>query len=348
MSSRKLSIVSLLAAFLWIAVSVISFLYAPSLRGGIDEIVYFSIHEELTDGSTNYIRDAINVANYRGSRLIVVSLDTPGGFVSSVMDMMSLLDQSKIPVVVFVEPFQAVSGGTYVLMASHIAAMKSSTQIGSCQPVSSSGEPITESKYVNYLVGSMRSHAWSHSRNETAAELFVKENLNLHSEEALRFGVIDLIAENLQDLLSKLSKRILIRYSDGEASRFVLVNRESVNQFATMQSWDFANIQEAEVREFRNINPVYLPSFLFQYPFALSFPLLLLVPYVYPIFVVPMLSLTVGFSIEVIIAIIAGVNGIACIGCALVFFLRKKDSRNGRRDQPNAVAYTGKNESNNV
>jgi membrane-bound serine protease (ClpP class) len=133
-------------------------------------------------------------------------------------------------------------------MAAHVAVMKSGSQIGSCQPVSVTGEPITETKYVNYLTGLMRSHAWLHSRNETAAELFVTENLNLHAEEAFRFKVIDLIADNLQDALSKLTNHVLVKYKDGEASRFILAKKEKADKYEVIQSWDFENIKSDNTR----------------------------------------------------------------------------------------------------
>jgi len=241
--------------------------------------------------------------------------------------MMSIIDESEIPVVVFVEPFRAVSGGTYVLMAAHVAVMKSGSQIGSCQPVSITGEPITESKYVNYLTGLMRSHAWLHSRNETAAELFVTENLNLHAEEAFRFKVIDLIAEDLQDMLSKLTNYVLVKYKDGEALRFILVRREEIGKYEVIRSWDFENINKATVREFRStVEFLSLPSFFFEFPLVLSLPIALLLPYVYSVLIVPMLSMTVSPSLEVLVALFSGVNGAIGVGCIFLVLLKKRNA----------------------
>jgi membrane-bound serine protease (ClpP class) len=284
--------------------------------------MFMSINDELTDTTKNYIQNAISVAKYRGSRLIIMSLNTPGGYVSSVEAMMSLIDESEIPVVVFVEQ-RAVSGGTYTLMASHIAVMKSSSQIGSCQPVDASGEPITDSKYINYLTELMRNHAWLHSRNETAAQLFVKENLNLNGEQAYRFKVIDLIADDLQDMLSKLTSYVLIKYRDGETKRFILVTKGEISKYQVIQSWDFENITKATVREYKTtVEFLSSFSFLLEFPYVLSFPALLLLPYIYPILVVPILSLTVSFSLETIIAIFFGISGI--VGIVIIVLLLQK------------------------
>ncbi len=325
MTSRRLVIAASLITLAWIALSATLFFYASFLRDPTEEILFIRIRGELSDTTKNYVQNTLNVANYRGSRLIIISLDTPGGYVDSTERMMSLLDKSEIPVVIFVEP-RAISGGTYLLMAGHVAVMKSGSQIGSCQPVTGTGEPITETKYVNYLTGLMRSHAWLHSRNETAAELFVTENLNLHAEEALRFKVIDFIAESPQDLSSKLTSYMLIKYKEGEASRFILVKREEISKYDVIRSWDFENINKTTMREFKStIEFMSLPSFLFEFPIVLSMPIALLFPYVYNVFVVPMLSLTVAPTLEIFMALFSIVNGAIGFGCILLLLSKKTE-----------------------
>jgi ATP-dependent protease ClpP protease subunit len=325
MSVNKLLIPTSMITLVCIALSATFFLYPLSQKRTTDEIIFISINDELTDTTTNFVQNAINIAKYRGSRLIIMSLNTPGGYVDSVVAMMSIMDESEIPVVVFVED-RAVSGGTYMLMASHIAVMKSGSQIGSCQPVDAYGQPITDSKYINYLTELMRNHAWLHSRNETAAQLFVKENLNLNGEQAYRFKVIDFIADDLQDMLSKLTSYDLIKYSDGEAKRFILVPRGEISKYQVIQSWDFKNITEATIREYKSTVEFLTPfSILLEFPYGLIFPPLLLLPYIYPIMVVPILSLTVSPSLETIIAIVFGIGGIVGI-VSIVLLLEKHES----------------------
>jgi hypothetical protein len=239
--------------------------------------------------------------------------------------MMTLLDKSEIPVAIFVEP-RAISGGTYLLMAGHVAVMKSGSQIGSCQAVTGTGEPITETKYVNYLTGLMKSHAWLHSRNETAAELFVTENLNLHAEEALRLEVIDFIAESPQDLTSKLASYVLIKYKEGESLRFTLARKDEIGKYDVDQSWDFEEIDKATIREFRStIEFIPIPSYLFEFPIALSMPVAFLFPYVYSVFVVPLLSLGVTPSLEVILALFSIINGAAGVVSIILIFSKEKE-----------------------
>ena len=328
MLRKKLLVVTSLITLAWITLSATLFLYAPSLRGPTEEVLFIRISGEISYKTKNYVRNTVNVASYRGSRLIVISLDTFGGYVGSVESIMSILDESEIPVVVFVEPFRAISGGTYILMAAHVAIMKSGSQIGSCQPVNSiTGEPITEPKYVNYLTGLMRSHAWLHSRNETAAELFVTENLNLHAVEAFRFKVIDLIADSLQDMLSKLTNYVLVKYKDGEALRFVLVRSEEIGKYEVIRSWDFENISKATIREFKStVEFLSLPSFVFEFLIVLSLPIALLLPYIYSVLVVPLLSLTVSPSPEILFALFSGVNGAIGVGCVFLLLLKKRNA----------------------
>jgi len=326
MTSRRLVITASTITLSWIALSAILFFYATALREPTEDVLFIQISGELTDTTKNFVENALNVAEYRGSRLIIISLDTPGGYVDSTERMMTMLDKSEIPVAIFVEP-RAISGGTYLLMASHVAVMKSGSQIGSCQPVTSNGEPITETKYVNYLTGLMKSHAWLHSRNETSAELFVTENLNLHAEEALELGVIDFIAESPQDLVSKLADYVLVKYSEDEASRFILVKNEEIGEYDVVRSWDFEDIDEAALHEYKSsIEFIALPSYLFEFPVALAMPIVFLFPYVYSAFVVPLLSLTVSLTIEVILALISVINAVVGVGC-IVLLLTKEEKK---------------------
>jgi ATP-dependent protease ClpP protease subunit len=332
MTSSRLAITALLITVVWIALSTTLFLYASSMREPTEEILFIRISGELTDTTKNFVENTLNVAEYRGSRLVIISLDTLGGYVDSTEGMMTLLDKSEIPVAILVDS-EAISGGTYVLMASHVAVMKSGSQIGSCQPVTATGEPITETKYVNYLTGLMVRHTWLHSRNETTAELFVTENLNLHAEEALGLGVIDFIAESPEDLTSKLDSYVLVKYRDGEASRFILVDREEVGEFDVVQSWDFEDIDEATIREFRStIEFIAVPSYLFEFPVGLAMPVVFLFPYLYSAFVVPLLSLTVTATIEVILALISVINAVIGIGC-IIILLSKKEKNEPRTSE---------------
>jgi len=327
MLNRWFSITIFITLF-WIGLSFTVFLYTTFVTGSSEEILYIRIQGEISQSTENYVRDAVSVANYRQSRLIVLSIDTPGGYVDNVESIMSIFDVSKVPVLVLVEPLRAVSGGTYILMASHVAVMKPGSVIGSCQPVSAAGEPITESKYVNYLVKLMSSHAWLHTRNETVAELFVTRNLNLNAEEASRLRVIDFMAEDLEDVLTKLD--FLIKYRDGEATRFVLTTSTGTQKYQVTQTWSFENISKGAIHYFRSPSEfLSLPSYIFQFsnirfPIFLISPVVYFYPYIYNVFVVPILSLFVSPTPVTLLAFFSVVNAAIGIVCILFTISKRK------------------------
>ena len=170
--------------------------------------------------------------------LLVLRLDTPGGLDKSMRDMIKALLASDTPVATYVSPngARAASAGTYIMYASHIAAMAPATNIGSSTPVSigGGGSPLPfpqptepkdeespadgetkndevsppgtamERKVVNDAVAYIRSIAELRGRNVEWAEKTVREASNLPAREALELGVIDLVADDLEDLLAQI------------------------------------------------------------------------------------------------------------------------------------------------
>ncbi|MEM3568805.1 MAG: NfeD family protein [Candidatus Jordarchaeales archaeon] len=197
-------------------------------------IVVSEIKGEITRSTVYMVQEVLMSAMQAGSRLVVFYINTPGGELGAVNEIMNLFELSWVPVCVFVSPFgsTAWSGGTYLLMASHIAAMSSGTVIGSCQPVMG-GQPIYDPKYVNAMAALMVAHARLHSRNETVASQFVYVNLNLLPEQAKESGVIELVANSLPELLSKLEGKALIQYMNNETGTFSwrLVEEEDAESY---------------------------------------------------------------------------------------------------------------------
>jgi membrane-bound ClpP family serine protease len=179
----------------------------------------------------------------------------------------------------------------------------------------------------------MRNHAWLHTRNETAAQLFVKENLNLNGEQAYRFEVADLIADDLQDMLSKLSNYVLVKYKEGEVLRFILTTKAEMSEYEITQSWDFKNINETTVKEYKGtIEVLSSLSYLFDFPVVLAFPILLLLPYIHPVVIVPILSLAVSPSLETIIAVLFGISGI--MGIIGIIWIYSKGKEKAQTTEP--------------
>ncbi|MGD2063957.1 MAG: nodulation protein NfeD [Nitrospirota bacterium] len=162
------------------------------------------------------IREAIDEAGRRGNAAVVVEMDTPGGLLTSTREIVQAIFASPVPVIVYVGPSGARAGsaGVFLTLASHVAAMAPGTNIGAAHPVAISspgggggmGETM-EAKVTNDAAAFARSIAERRGRNATWAEGAVRESLSATENEALKEGVIDLIAADLPALLDACDGR---------------------------------------------------------------------------------------------------------------------------------------------
>ncbi len=179
---------------------------------GTSSVLQVTLDNDIGLAEEVLFDDVIATAQSLGVNLIAVELDTPGGTVASVKEIMKKFDNSPIPICIWIPPGGASwSGGTYLMMASHITAMASPSVLGSCQPVDNSGQPITDSKYLNALIELMVQHAEFHHRNTTLAEEFITLNTNLGPSEALNYNITEFIANDLTDLLNQLNSYTLVK-----------------------------------------------------------------------------------------------------------------------------------------
>lgn len=173
---------------------------------------------EGTISSMSYelVGEALTYAEREGMMAVALLIDTPGGLMDATMGIIELIERSRVPVLGYVYPpgGKAWSAGTYILMATHIAAMAPNTIIGSAQPISfepfgGGSRPIEDPKTLNALEKYMRERARAHGRNEEVAGRFVRENLNLNDEDALETGVIEFRARDLEELLERVDGRVV-------------------------------------------------------------------------------------------------------------------------------------------
>ena len=174
----------------------------------------------IADGIVNpvladYISRGIEEAEEMQATACIIQMDTPGGLDTAMRDIIQDIVNARVPVVVFVSPSgsRAASAGAFITVAAHVAAMAPNTAIGAASPVSIGSEGEAEmsetmhDKVVNDAAAYIRSLAEAQGRNIEWAEKAVREAVSATEQEALELNVIDLVADDLDDLLEKLNGR---------------------------------------------------------------------------------------------------------------------------------------------
>ncbi|PWB68330.1 serine protease [candidate division GN15 bacterium] len=158
------------------------------------------------------IADAIKQATEEGAELIVIYLDTPGGFTKPTWSITKRILNSPVPICIYIAPSGARAGsaGVYMTYAAHFAAMAYSTNIGAAHPVGAEGQKIDSvmnEKITNDAVAQIKAFADRRHRNAKWAEEAVRQSVSITDREALDSNVIDIRAEDYDDLLRQLNGR---------------------------------------------------------------------------------------------------------------------------------------------
>ncbi|HEX7012871.1 MAG TPA: nodulation protein NfeD [Steroidobacteraceae bacterium] len=221
-------------------------------QGKAAPALLFEVRDAIGPATSDFFVRTLEEASERKAPLVVVEMDTPGGLDTAMRDMIKAILASPVPVVMYVSPSgaRAASAGTYLMYASHIAAMAPATNLGAATPVqigapsspspapapepSEPGEkdqqegdekaekprapePATamERKAVNDSVAYIRGLAELRGRNADWAESAVRSGASLSASVALEQNVIDLIATDIEDLLEQIDGRT-VKVSTGE------------------------------------------------------------------------------------------------------------------------------------
>lgn len=178
------------------------------------------IDGSINPASSDYLQQAIAQSETDGAAALLVELDTPGGLLAATKDIVQAMLNARVPIVVFVAPrgAWAASAGAFITMAAHVAAMAPGTSIGAASPVSATGEggerdeenkrrDVAAEKAEKFTAAFIESIARERKRNVEWAEKAVREAEAITAEEALELHVIDLMAQDREDLFVKLEGR---------------------------------------------------------------------------------------------------------------------------------------------
>lgn len=211
---------------------IVTVFSSPAQSAGSDvptQVMLFEIKGAISPAVNDYLARGFEKAGEGNADLIILQMDTPGGLDTSMRDIIKNILSSPIPVITFVAPegARAASAGTYILYASHVAAMSPATNLGAATPISIGGMPGSKDepadkkdkednqlptsdaatlkrKVINDAAAYIRSLAERHGRNADWAEEAVRSAVSLSAQEALDLGVIDFIAGDALDLLGQI------------------------------------------------------------------------------------------------------------------------------------------------
>jgi membrane-bound serine protease (ClpP class) len=186
--------------------------------------------------STDFVRRALLRAAKDKAQLVILQIDTPGGLDTSMREMIKHILASPVPVAAYVSPSgaRAASAGTFILYASHFAAMAPGTNLGAASPVAIGGSPPKQEKdgkkdksaadptdtmsrkVMHDAAAYIRSLAQLRGRNADWGERAVREAVSLPAEEALKLKVIDFVAQDVPGLLKQIDKKANLQTAGAE------------------------------------------------------------------------------------------------------------------------------------
>ena len=179
---------------------------------GTGDIYVVKVTDAIGPGVADFITQGIKKASDENAACVIIELDTPGGLAEAMRDIVREIYASQAPIVVYVAPSgaRAASAGVMITMAADIAAMAPGTNIGAAHPVGAGGKEISKTmseKITNDMVAYVKSIAKRRGRNEEWAEKAVRESVSVTETEALKENIIDMVAENRDDLIKQLDGR---------------------------------------------------------------------------------------------------------------------------------------------
>ncbi len=202
-----------------IALLMLSYLLPPNLLADPSQphvVVKLTIHDTIQPITADYLQRGLQDAARLRAKAVIVSLGTPGGLLDSTRAMVQAIEQSPVPVVVFVSPTgsRAGSAGFFLLEAADVAAMAPGTNAGAAHPIVEGRQmdPVLKEKIENDAAAFLRSYVGHRGRNVQAAEDAVRNSKSYSDDEALKLNLIDLVTTDDASLLTALDGRQIRRF----------------------------------------------------------------------------------------------------------------------------------------
>ena len=185
---------------------------AQSKDGAEPHVALIAIDGTINPAVADFIHESIARAKATEARALIIQLDTPGGLVESTRAIVKDMLATPVPIIVYVGPSGARAGsaGVFITLAAHVAAMAPATNIGAAHPVAGSGEEVKGAmgeKILNDMAAFSEAIAQKRGRNTEWAIDAVRKSVSITETEALKKKVIDLVAQDINDLLQRSGGR---------------------------------------------------------------------------------------------------------------------------------------------
>jgi membrane-bound serine protease (ClpP class) len=186
-------------------------------RAARAEVLKIVVDTPIHSLAVEHIDRGIREAQNTHAEALLIELRTPGGFISSMEEIIHKILDAPLPVIIYVAPSGsgASSAGFFILESADVAAMAPGTNTGAAHPVLGSGipmDPVMKEKMENYAASLMRSYAGKRGRNVEVAESAIRQSKSFTADEALEKHLIDYIAKNDADLLRQVDGKTVTRF----------------------------------------------------------------------------------------------------------------------------------------